>query len=172
MNMSIYTDPGCYVCPHLTKHSAESRYCHGFGKKRPKGRRFLKKDPKYKAPGWCPRRISPAMVRVYKMTEAAKDIIDLADMLHRQYYPDTEPLTHLPRESQYALVAECRESITAGWFAQIADSDPAKAAEYISFRLDFGDVIQIDSGLSKHTFHYTASGWARVYWRDIQPEKT
>lgn len=55
--------PGCGQCQYHQRQGSTTRYCAGFKRKKPK--QFRKSDPVLKAPGWCPRRISPPVCRIH-----------------------------------------------------------------------------------------------------------
>lgn len=159
-----FKEPGCSLCEHYKDLHFGNRYCLGFGRKKPNGRRFKTRDPKYKAPKWCPKRNIPAIVRVYRMTDEARERNLVLELWARDNMPGEAAALSLPFRSHYALVAECRESLTAGRFHEIAARSSDEAAKNIGFPLKYNDVVEIDDGLRPHAFHYRAEGWKNIFW--------
>lgn len=109
--------PKCTFCPYYHRHAEAygkklkgvylrptSRYCTGG--KRPKV--FKTRDPKERIPAWCPRRLSPCIVRVYHYKNP--ETVFLQNLLH--------PSGSVPviSATNYAVCYETRVDITAAEF--------------------------------------------------------
>ena len=140
---------GCFPC--------ETRYCTNFPRKR--ARRFRSKDPVFKAPAWCPKRIDPPALRVYGFLDDFSERMEMESLLHL-----TEPLpefTH-PFRSHFKVRLEKRISMKAKDFYMAAQrKQPMECLEEAA--LEEGEVIEIDSGLSSYFFQYLgANTFTRV----------
>lgn len=58
----------------------ETRYCGGFPKRK-SPKRFRPSDPKYKAPKWCPRRLTKPVCRIYGFADEVSEYMDRCERL-------------------------------------------------------------------------------------------
>lgn len=140
---------GCFPC--------ETRYCTNFPRKRAK--RFRSKDPIYKAPAWCPKRIDPPILRVYGFLN------DFSETMELDLLPDlTEPLQEFtyPLRPHFKVRMEKRIDMKAKEFYMAAQK--RRRMECLKdVLLEVGEVIEIDSGLSSYCFQYLgANTFAQV----------
>lgn len=149
MKFSFYT-PGCSSCDYLKTEGPApfgQRYCTNFPKKRKK--RFRSSDPQYKAPSWCPKRLKPPMVRVYRLTEQAKTQRSvLEDAAGKQ-----EPAPFTPNARKYWLQREFPLSMTAKQFYTATKKGNGLNELYADLLSD--DVVELDDGLKPFFFHYS-----------------
>ena len=145
--MKFY-DPTCQECPfHQTvgSHTLNTtRYCSGFPGRKPK--RFPRSAPKFKPPKWCPRRLSPAVCRVFGFKDEESEWLEFLLRqdnrkrpcpISNHYCPRTEVPTGLTAKQFYTSVkVECLSQIIPG-----LDVRP-------------GEVICIDDGLKPYYFYY------------------
>lgn len=127
------------------------RYCLAWKR----ARLFKKKDPKIYVPKWCPRRISPPILRVYGQRDGALHY-------HRVYTGRKEMLW--PDAQGYALRFQGRATHTGRDFQIIIQNrekhhfvDTPEIAEELSAPVRRYDVIEFDDGVKP-----------MFYWCDIQ----
>ena len=141
-----FSEPGCYSCEHCK--GTLTQYCHGF-KKRKKTKRFTSKDPKLKAPKWCPRRLPVSVIRVYRY----KDEMSAHFGAEYLYFSDKDKLIYdFPSARHYALVFEYHCGISAKDFYE--NSKTYGYTEFDGFKLQHGDVLEVDNGLKAYSFVY------------------
>ena len=142
----------CSSCPdlqHLGNELWGTRYCKGFPKgKKPK--RFKSSDPKYKAPKWCPRRISPPVCRIYGFAnEQCREL----DILPRNRFDRKRDQYIYLSSSHYKLRLEKTLGINAKTFF-----DRSKHSGLDDFLvetdLSLGEVVEIDDGLRPYYFYH------------------
>ena len=135
--------PKCIFCPHHHRHTEAcgkklkgvylrptSRYCTGG--KRPKV--FKTRDPKERIPAWCPRRLSPCIVRVYHYKNP--ETVFLQNLLH--------PSGSVPviSATNYAVCYETRVDITAAEFQK--EISILNLSERLGFSLHHDEVLELD----------------------------
>ena len=149
--------PHCATCPYYGHNDGPvaqkvkgaflrvgSRYCSG-GKRI---RVFKPSDPKVYVPSWCPRRKSPAELRVY----CYKD--DNTWYLRRLFEQDGIHST--PSGYEYAVRYEGSVTVTARDFYEQMQTQPI--ADILGFQVEIGEVIEIDDGLVPYYFHVREYG--------------
>ena len=142
----------CSSCPDLQYVGNElwgTRYCKGFPKKK-KPKRFKSSDPKYKAPKWCPRRISPPVCRIYGFADEQSRELDIFP--RNRFAPKRDQYIYLS-SSHYKLRLEKTLGINAKNFF-----DRSKHSGLDDFLvetgLSLGEVVEIDDGLRPYYFYY------------------
>ena len=142
----------CSSCPDFKQAGAElwgSRYCSGFPKKR-KHKRFRSSDPKYKAPKWCPRRISPPVCRIYGFAdEQSREM----DVLTRENFDFKRDLYIYPSPFHYKLRLEMPLGINAKTFFERSRHRDLEDF-LVETDLSLGEVVEIDDGLQPYYFYY------------------
>lgn len=121
----VYIKPGC-------------RYCSA-------GKRikvFKAADPKKFVPSWCPRRKTPAELRVY----CYKDIMTC----HLNYLFEQEGGKNSPIACEYAMRYECKTELTAKGFYDL--SQQLWPSDILKFRVYTNEVVEIDDGLKPYYF--------------------
>lgn len=143
----IFKEPGCSTCEHY-KSSWRERYCYGF-KKRKNPKWFTTRDPKYKAPKWCPKRLAVSVVRLYRYKDASsrRRAQELA-----AYCAERNSEFMYASGTEYARVSEHSSGITAKEFYETSNDESWR--ELYGFELQHGDVVEIDTGLTAHRFFY------------------
>ena len=144
-----FSEPGCYSCEHCKDTLV--KYCHGF-KKRKNPKRFTSKDPKIKAPKWCPKRLIPSVIRVYRFKDecsafSGRESLESTDKVKFIY--DFPSIIH------YLLVFEYHCGISAKDFYENAKNDGC--TEFDGFKLQYGDVLEVDNGLKAYSFVYRSA---------------
>ena len=141
--------PGCRRCPHHQTVGAgvsETRYCAGFKGKEP--RRFRKSDPVFKAPKWCPRRISPPVCRIHGFKDERSAHMD---SLWREEYRAGRMEAVSPSAFHYGPKREVRLGMTAGQFFETLHEDPLR--RILPEEVHDGEIIEIDDGLRPWYFY-------------------
>lgn len=143
----------CYNCPHYDPGCAENsftRQCNGF--KGNKSRRFRAKDPAYKAPSWCPRRLDKPVCRIYDFADEMSEFFEL--MRVREFDRNAE-YAH-PTPSHYKLRSEHTLGLTAKHFYEAVGKSSLKQ---VLNNIDFGigNVIELDDGLKPYYFFVLGS---------------
>ena len=130
------------------------RYCKGFPKrKNPK--RFKSSDPKYKAPKWCPRRISPPVCRVYGFASFQDQMMDC---LTREQLVSKQNRYIYPTAFHYTLRLETTLGINARTF--FYQSKHGELDDFLAEAdLSPGEVVEIDDGLRPYFFY--CWGWSK-----------
>lgn len=147
----------CSSCPDFQRTGAElwgSRYCSGFPKKR-KPKRFKSSDPKYKAPKWCPRRISPPVCRIYSFADKLSRELDI---FPRNHFDRKRDMYVCLSSAHYKLRLETTLGINAKTFferSKHGDLDDF----LIETDLSLGEVVEIDDGLRPYYFYHLS--WSR-----------
>jgi len=141
-----FSEPGCSACEHRT--GTLTQYCGGF-KKRRNPIRFTSQDPKLKAPKWCPKRLNPSVIRVYRYkgemaTHFGNESLYFSDKNKSVY---DAPFVH-----HYALAFEHPYGVTAEAFYESTQTEGV--GDIYGFELQYGDVVEVDSGLKAHAFVY------------------
>ena len=132
-----------------------TRYCNGFPKKR-KPKRFSSSDPKYKAPKWCPRRLSPSVCRVYGF---ANEYSRTLDMITREHFDSKRDRYISVSEWRYLLRFETTTSANAkAFFEAVQCGDMDDLLEKADIQP--GEVIEIDDGLKPYCFY--CMSWSRM----------
>lgn len=141
--------PGCGECPHHQQVGSvlcETRYCNGFKRRKPK--RFGRSAPMYKAPKWCPRRISPPICRVHGFKDERSEHMDL---LWRTQYGSGQVETVSPSPFHYAPRTEIPLKMTARQFFDATQEGPL--SDVLSEEVGDGEIIEIDDGLQPYYFY-------------------
>lgn len=154
----------CAECPKYLKYREKEtkrqhgttmrpgcRYCLA-GKR---ARLFKKKDPKVYVPKWCPRRISPPILRVYGQIDGALHYHDVYVGGHQMTWPDA---------GGYALRFQGRALYAGRDFYTIIHNrekdhpvGAAEIAEELSTPVSRHDVVEFDDGIKP-----------MFYWLDFQ----
>lgn len=149
--------PRCANCPYCDYHNGPvaqkikgaflrvgSRYCSD-GKRI---RVFKSSDPKVYVPSWCPRRKSPAELRVY----CYKD----SNAWYLRQLLEKDGVHSSPSGYEYAVRYEGTVRLTARDFYEQTQRKPI--ADVLGFRVKTGEVIEIDDGLLPYYFHVCEYG--------------
>ena len=156
MKKQKYTFPeeNCWNCQFYQKVgslASETRYCHGF--KRKKARRFRSSDPLIKAPKWCPRRISPPICRIYGFKDERSEYIER--LFHRDYGKDKYAS---PSLQHYAPRKEISLGLTAKRFYDEVQNHPLHEVLPPDADVKDGEIIEIDDGLKPYYFYVQSFG--------------
>ena len=138
--------PGCSSCPHYHVAGGVTRYCNGFKRRKPK--RFRSADPQFKAPKWCPRRISPPICRVYEFKDERSEYMEL---FWRMEYESGRSKFLSPTPTHYKFREELTLGKTAKQFYDAAQVEPL--SEVLTVEVHGGEVIEIDDGLQPYYFY-------------------
>ncbi len=161
MGKQKYTFPGP-TCPGCQYHQSvgdgllQTRYCNGFDKKR-KSKRFMRSDPKYKPPKWCPRLISPPVCRVYGFVNSEAAVTDW--LLNREATAaksgNEQEAYRSVSEYRYKLRCELSLGLTAKQFyaAMLSDVSTCVTSK-IRNQVEYGEIIEIDDGLKPYYFYF------------------
>jgi len=143
MHKYDFTEPKCTSCEH---HKGTN--CYGF-KKRRNPKRFSSRDPREKAPKWCPRRLDPTVIRVYRFKDEMATHFGLENLLIND---KIESAYECPFEHHYALAFEHPYGATAEAFYESTQTEGV--GDVYGFELQYGDVVEVDSGLVTVPFLY------------------
>ena len=141
--------PGCGECLYHQRVGSvlcETRYCNGFKRRKPK--RFCRSAPMYKAPKWCPRRISPPICRVHGFKDERSEHMDL---LWRAEYNSGQVETVSPSPFHYAPRTEIPLTMTARQFFDATQEGPL--SDVLPEEVSDGEIIEIDDGLQPYYFY-------------------
>lgn len=138
--------PGCSSCPHYQVIGGLTRYCSGGKRRKPK--RFRRSDPQFKAPKWCPKRISPPICRIYGFRD---DCSEYMEMLWRQEYDMGRSKSISPSSSHYKLRIELPLGKTAKQFYDSIQMEPL--SDILPEEVHSGEIIEIDDGLQPYFFY-------------------
>ena len=138
--------PGCSSCQHYDVVGGITRYCSGFKRRKPK--RFKNSDPRYKAPKWCPRRLSPPVCRIYGFKDECSEYIEL---MNRMDYGLGRTKIISPSASHYKPRIELRLSMTAKQFYEATQEEPLN--DILPVEVHIGEIIEIDDGLQPYFFY-------------------
>lgn len=138
--------PGCSDCPHYQVVGGLTRYCDGF--KRRKAKRFKNSDLRYKAPQWCPRRLSPPMYRIYGFKDECSEYIEL---MNRMEYDLGRSKIISPSATHYKLRTEFPLGKTAKQFFDNTQEEPL--CDILPEAVHNGEIIEIDDGLQPYYFY-------------------
>lgn len=141
--------PGCNCCPHYQIIGGITRYCDCF--KRRKAKRFKSSDPRFKAPKWCPRRLSPPVFRVYGFKD---DMSEYMEMMHRMDYEMGRSKIISPSASHYKPRIELSLGQTAKEFYDSVQMEPL--SDVLPLEVHSGEIIEIDDGLQPYYFYVLA----------------
>lgn len=149
--------PRCDNCPYYGRHTESvprkvqgaflkvgSRYCTG-------GKRikvFKPRDPKVYVPAWCPRRKSPAELRVYCFKDNNAWFLNY--LLNRDDAP------YSPCGHEYAVRYESHTEVTARDFYELIQQKTI--AEILGILVKTGEIIEIDDGLRPYYFYVSEYG--------------
>ena len=156
MKKQKYTFPeeNCWNCQFYQKVgslASETRYCHGF--KRKKARRFRSSDPLIKAPKWCPRRISPPICRIYGFKDERSEYLE--GLFRRDYGKDKYAS---PSPQHYAPRQEISLGLTAKRFYDEVQNHPLHEVLPPDADVKDGEIIEIDDGLKPYYFYVQSFG--------------
>jgi len=150
-----FPEPGCSSCTDYQAAGsllAETRYCHGFpGKKTPK--RFRSSDPQFKAPRWCPKRLTPPVCRIYGFADSGSRWLETERL--RAFDPKAGGRP-IPSEHHYRMRLETRLGLTAPRFYALAQKSPLEEV-LNGTDIEYGEIIEIDDGLKPYYFYYHSS---------------
>lgn len=141
-----FPTPGCSSCPHYDVVGGITRYCSGFKHRRPK--RFRSSDPRFKAPQWCPKRISPPIYRVYSYKDECSEYMEL---IRRMNYDLGHTKVISPSASHYKSRMELRLGMTAKQFYGKTQVEPLNGI--LPVDIHNGEIIEIDDGLQPYSFY-------------------
>jgi len=152
MAKKLIRKPRCQNCPHYGVHSGPyaqkvkgvslqvgTRYCAG-------GKRikvFKPRDPKKQIPTWCPRRKSPAELRVY----CYKD----SNTWYLHHLMKSHGIQGLPSGFEYAVRYEGTVGLTAREFYK--QLQQKFVSDILGFHVGVNEIIEIDDGLLPYYFH-------------------
>lgn len=138
--------PGCSSCSYHQEVGCLTRYCSGFKRRKPK--QFRSSDPKFKAPKWCPRRISPPACRVYGFADERSEYMEL---MWRMEHDLGRTKIISPSPSHYKLRAELMLGMTAKQFFDVTQEEPLNSI--LQEKVNDGEIIEIDDGLQAYYFY-------------------
>ncbi len=151
-----FPELGCCNCDHYLRMGngpSTTRYCNGFPKKR-KPKRFRSSDPKYKAPKWCPRRLSPPICRIYGFADEQSSLMD---HLTRERFDPKRDHFITPLSSRYKLRLEMPLNMKAkAFFEEVRHGTVYDLLP----DLQLGEIVEIDDGLKPYFFYYL--NWSTV----------
>ena len=152
--------PGCQYHQTVGEAVGRTRYCNGFLKRR-KSKRFKRSDPKYKPPGWCPRRISPPACRVYGFADRDSELMHW--MFNSKDVLSCERTAHISvSERHYRLRLEVSLGMTAKQFYDATQSESlSDIFSRYGAQVERSEIIEIDDGLKPYYF-YCMGGFAVV----------
>lgn len=149
--------PRCQDCPHYGVQSGPyaqkvkgaylqvgSRYCSG-------GKRikvFKPRDPKTQIPTWCPRRKSPAELRIY----CYKD----SNTWYLHHLMESRGIQSSPSGFEYAVRYEGTVESTAREFYE--QLQQKLVSDILGFHVGTNEIIEIDDGLVPYYFHISDYG--------------
>ena len=167
----------CDECPHhLEYREKEAKRKHGTtmrpgcryclaGKR---ARLFKKKDPKVYVPKWCPKRISPPILRVYSQRDGV--------LHYRRVYVKDRKMTW-PDAEGYALRFEGKAPYIGRFFYTIIHNrekdhfvDADEIAEELSAPVAWKDVIEFDDGVKPMFYWCESSGLCQIVFDRDQAE--
>lgn len=143
--------PGCASCPHHQITGGITRYCGGFKRRKPK--RFKSSDPKFKAPKWCPRRLTPPTCRVYGLKDECSEYMEL---MRRMDFDLGRSKIISPSASHYTFRTELPLGKTAKQFFE--SSQDESLCDILPESVSSGEIIEIDDGLQPYYFYVLDSG--------------
>lgn len=151
-----YTFPeeNCWSCQFYQKVgslASETRYCHGFKRRKP--RRFRSSDPSIKAPKWCPKRISPPICRIWGFRNERSEFMER--LFHKDYGKDKYAL---PSAQHYAPRKEITLGLTAKSFYDEVQNYPLHEVLPPDTNVSDGEIIEIDDGLKPYFFYVQSFG--------------
>lgn len=124
-------------------------------------KRFRASDPKYKAPKWCPRRLTKPVCRIYGFADEVSEYMDRCERLADEKLDD--PLRGADYISPPSYRYKLRLELPLGMNAQ-AFYDEVKGGDVDSVlsdaELQLGEVVEIDDGLKPYYFYYLS--WSRL----------
>lgn len=138
--------PGCSACPHYGVVGGITRYCNGFKHRKPK--RFKNSDPRYKAPKWYPRRLSPPVCRAYGFRDEMSEYVE---MMNRVDYETGRAKIISPSFTHYQFRAELPLGKTAKQFYDALQEEPLN--DILPVEVHIGEIIEIDDGLQPYFFY-------------------
>ena len=137
----------CNECPHMHYHNsitprkvkgillqAGDRYCTGGSRLR----KYGKRDPAMRVPKWCPRRLSPCILRIYHYKSVEAEMLSF--LISGQF----------PCEKDYAVKHEGSLSMTAREF--VREVNGKGLYEVLGFTVISNEIIEVDDGLKPYTF--------------------
>ena len=143
----IIPEPSCVSCEFLDAKRSGTRYC----KHSKKPRLFKSKDPKRKLPAWCPKFKKPPVVRVYGFeSETARGTWLVFGMPYDNGKGKND--VAFPRANRYKLDFEGIGSMNAKAFYMAANTEDIE--NLIDFKIEIGNVIEIDDGIKPYFFYY------------------
>lgn len=148
--------PGCSSCPHYQVVGGITRYCNGF--KRRKAKRFKSSDPKFKAPKWCPRRLSSPVCRIYGSRD---EMSEYMEMINRMDYEMGRTKIISPSFTHYKFRAELPFGKTAKQFYDALQEEPLN--DILPVEVHIGEIIEIDDGLQPYFFYVLNSSAESSY---------
>ncbi len=151
----------CHQCEHFQRIGDDfmgTRYCGGFPRKR-KPKRFSSSDPQYKAPKWCPRRISPPVCRIYGFADEQSRFMEL---LNQERFDPKREQYIFPNAGHYKLFCEMNLGMKAkAFFDKVSRGSAFEVlSEHGIQDIQLGEVIEIDDGLKPYYFYYL--NWSKV----------
>jgi len=109
-----------------------------------KVRRFGERDPKVQVPGWCPRRISPPVLRIYDFRSAndwaCQTILKLSPLAHR-----------------YCVTFEGTIELSAKAFWNQCSKD--RYGSQLPIPVPLSGIVEIDDGIQPVCFYHTDRGY-------------
>lgn len=132
------------------------RYCLA-GKR---ARLFKKKDPKIYVPKWCPKRISPPILRIYRLRSGGLPLRPVHVGRKKMMWPDA---------AGYALRVQGRAIYTGRDFYIIIHNrekehwvDAPEIAEELNVPVGRNDVIEFDDGIKPMFYWQNAQGLMQI----------
>lgn len=153
-----FPEPSCRNCQYFQEQGlpfCSDRYCKGFSQKR-KPKRFRSSDPKFKAPKWCPRRLTPPVCRVYGFANEESRGMDI--FTRRRFDPKKDRYISVS-SSRYKLLLETPLGMKAKAFYEAVETGDVYDILPVDV-LEPGIVVEIDDGLKPYYFYFLS--WSRA----------
>lgn len=115
------------------------RYCTG-GKNT---RAFKKSDPRVYLPSWCPRLLSPAILRIYCYKDSMTEYLQM--MLRADGMAD-HAFAH-----NYAVRHECRTTLSASALGELMGNQ--SLAGTLGMPVLLHEIVEIDDGIKPYSFY-------------------
>ena len=119
------------------------RYCTG-GKRI---REFKPRDPKVYLPSWCPRKKTPAELRIYCFKDANTRFLQLL--------LEADGALSIPFANRYAVRDSGHTALSPSSFQEMAEQQ--SPSEILGMKLHSKEVIEIDDGITPYYFYLVES---------------
>lgn len=144
--------PHCYDCPFLMRYNdsvpkkvkgAFLKYGYRYCTCGKRIREFKPRDPKVYIPSWCPRKKSPAELRIYCYKND--------NVWFLQFLLGAEGISQGPLESDYAVRYEGHTELSASAFHEMTDE--RSPSDVLGIKVHDKEVIEINDGIVPYYFY-------------------